>query len=80
MRNQRQGFHKLVLQVVKNQIRANDPPETKETLERLLASGYSRKEAMKVIGAALTEEILYMMKKQKMYDRERLKAKFEKLR
>src|SRR6266567_3979216 len=35
-----------ILEVVENQIRASDPPETRQTFERLLAAGYSRKEAV----------------------------------
>lgn len=30
------------LEVVDNQLRANDPPETRQTLDRLIAEGISR--------------------------------------
>ena len=31
---------KVILEVVENQIRENDPPETRRTIERLVAEGY----------------------------------------
>jgi hypothetical protein len=43
-------LQQAILEVVENQLRANDPPETRQTLDRLLASGYSRKDAIKLIG------------------------------
>jgi hypothetical protein len=43
--------------IVENQIRNSNPPETRQTLERLLAAGYSRKQAIEMIGSALVEEI-----------------------
>lgn len=38
---------KIILQVVFNQLRSNQPPETKETLERLIAEGHSKEKAKK---------------------------------
>jgi hypothetical protein len=37
-----------MLQVVENQIKADKPPETKVTVERLLASGIQRTEAIRL--------------------------------
>lgn len=36
---------KNILEVVDNQLKANDPPCTKETYEKLMAAGYSKSEA-----------------------------------
>ncbi len=36
---------KLLIEVVENQLRDNDPPITRETLQRLLAAGYSKSQA-----------------------------------
>jgi hypothetical protein len=44
--------------VVENQIRENNPPETRRTLDRLLEEGYSKDDAMKLIGRAVAAEIL----------------------
>jgi len=42
-------LQKAILEVVENQIRENNPPETKKTLDRLLKAGYSKDDAMKSI-------------------------------
>jgi len=65
--------------VVENQIRAGDPPETRQTFERLLAAGYSRKQAMEMIGSALVEEIWGVLHEQKVFDRGRFRGLLEKL-
>jgi hypothetical protein len=69
----------LILEVVENQIRASDPPETRQTFERLLAAGYSRKQAMEMIGSALVEEIWGMLHERKPFDRARFSALLEQL-
>jgi hypothetical protein len=43
-----------ILQVVDNQLRANDPPEIKQTLDRLISEGYSKKKAKELIGCVRT--------------------------
>ena len=47
-------LQKAILEVVENQIRENDPPETKKTLDRLLKKGYSKDDAMKSIVSHFT--------------------------
>lgn len=54
-----------------NQIRGNDPPETRETLERLLRDGYSRQDARLLIGQAVAVEIYAISKEKKPFNRER---------
>ncbi len=68
-----------ILEVVENQIREDDPPETRQTLERLLAAGYSRKQAIEMIGSALVEEIWAIMHENKPFDRARFTALLEQL-
>ena len=70
----------LILEVVENQLRENDPPEAQQTFERLLAAGYSRQEAMEMIGSALEEEIRAVLQENKPYNAVRYKAALEKLR
>ena len=55
---------KVILQVVSNQLRANDPPETKLTLNRLISEGYSRQEAREFIGAVVSAHLYEMLKEQ----------------
>ena len=64
----------LILEVVEGQVRDNDPPETRQTLERLLAAGYPRKQAVERIGSALVEEIWAMLHERKPFDRARFAA------
>lgn len=45
------------LEVVDNQLKANDPPETKQTLERLIAQGISRADARIYIAQAVCVEV-----------------------
>ncbi len=67
----------LILEVVEDQIRASDPPETQQTFERLLAAGYSRKQAVEMIGSALVEEIWGMLHDNKPFDRGRFAGLLE---
>ncbi len=54
-----------------NKLRDNDPPETKETLERLMAEGYSAKKAKEMIAQAVAVESYIIMKTQTPFNRER---------
>lgn len=51
-----------ILEVVENQLDANDPPKIRETLNRLMAEGIERDEALKYIACALSVEIFGAMK------------------
>ncbi len=68
-----------VLQTVENQIKNNNPPETKETLKRLMKMGDSRQEAIRKIAVVMVEEIYDMMKNSEVFNQERFVNKLEKL-
>src|SRR2546422_2047152 len=68
-----------ILEVVENQLRDNNPPETRQTLERLLAAGYSRRQAVEMIGSAVVEEIWNVLHEGKAFDPVRFRALLEKL-
>ena len=57
------------LQVVDNQLRQREPPETKATYDRLLAAGHSDAEARRLIAAVLSSEMFTMMKDKRSYSR-----------
>ena len=59
------------LEVVDNQLRDNNPPETKETLDRLKAEGYSVKDAKLLIAQAVAVEAYMIMKTNAPYNQER---------
>jgi hypothetical protein len=57
-----------LIEVVENQLRANDPPVVAVTLARLLAAGHGRDEAVALIGAALMIELNDMLRSGRVYD------------
>jgi len=69
----------MLLEVVDNQLRANDPPETRSTLNRLIVEGYSEKEAKEFIACAVTSELFQIMKSNEKSDIQRYVASLDKL-
>lgn len=70
------------MEVVVNQLETGDPPETKATLDRLMADGNSRGEAMQLIAAVARKEMQEMMSEGRAFDNVRyakLLAKLPKL-
>lgn len=61
----------LILQVVDNQIRDNNPPITKATLKRLMKEGYSMKKAKERIGYVVVCHIYDILKNDESFDEER---------
>lgn len=59
------------LEVVDNQLRDNNPPETKETFERLLAEGHSAEDAKLLIAQVVCLETYYILKHEEDINRER---------
>ena len=56
------------MEVVENQIRDGDPPETRETLERLKSEGVSEEDARLYIGHAVCVEVWDIMKNKKEFN------------
>jgi hypothetical protein len=50
-------LHAALMEMVNRQIAEGDPPETRETFERLLAAGYSPEHARRMIGLLLAREM-----------------------
>ena len=46
-----------ILEVLENQLRDNEPPETRATLTRLTAEGHSELQAKKMIGCVVLVEM-----------------------
>lgn len=55
-------LQKLIFEVVENQIRDNNPPETKATWDRLKAAGYTNLQIKKKIGGVIAEHLYNIMK------------------
>ena len=60
-----------IIEVVENQLSDNNPPETQQTLDRLMASGESRENAIQHIASALVIEIFGAIKHKEPYNDER---------
>ena len=69
----------LVLEVVENQLRDNDPQETKETFDRLVAKGYSEQKAKEMIGNVIAEETWEVFNQQRVFDKEKFVKNLAKL-
>ena len=65
---------KMILEVVDNQLKENNPPCTKDAYEKLLDAGYSKSEAKDKIGAVALTEIYDILKVGKSFD----EAKYQK--
>jgi len=59
------------MEVVENQIASNDPPETRQTLDRLMSEGMSEEEAKMYIGQAVCLEAWDIMKNKREFNLER---------
>jgi hypothetical protein len=66
--NQKVQTH--ILEVVDNQLRDRQPPETKQAYQRLRAQGYSDQQARELIGCVVSSEIFEVLKQRKHYDQQ----------
>ena len=55
-------LRRALMEVVENQLQAGEPPETSETLARLVAEGHPRVEAMELIACIVCSEIFDVLK------------------
>lgn len=68
-----------ILEVVNNQLESLDPPETKQTYDRLVANGISDQEARRLIGCVVSSEIFDVLKQQQPFDQTRFVKALNKL-
>ena len=72
----------VIMEVVDNQLRDGTPPETRQALDRLLATGYPKEEARRLIACAVTavtSEIFDVLKNRQPYDEARYLAALHRL-
>ena len=60
-----------IVEAIENQLRVNDPPETKRTLERLMSMGETRENAIRHLACALSVEIYEAIQNHSPYNEER---------
>ena len=68
-----------IFEIIKNQIASNKPPETKQTLKRLINLGYSDLDARRLIGQCLAVELFDVLKHKKPYNNDRYVSHLKKL-
>ena len=68
-----------ILEVVDNQLAANDPPKVKETFARLISLGISKQESKKYIACALSVEIFGAIKNDEEYNPKRYEQNLDNL-
>lgn len=57
-----------IIRAVETQVRDGEPPETGQTLERLMREGYSREDAIYLIGSVLAKETFAIINEGREYD------------
>ncbi|MDD2550477.1 MAG: hypothetical protein PHD00_10340 [Bacteroidales bacterium] len=60
-----------IFEIIDNQLRDNNPPETKTTFDRLLEQGFNELHIKQMIGQCLALELFDIMKHGKSYDNAR---------
>ncbi|MFQ5915993.1 MAG: hypothetical protein ACE5JS_22695 [Nitrospinota bacterium] len=72
-------LNRLILDIVERQIRGNDPPETRQTFNRLRKEGYSEQEAKNLIGTVVVCEMYDTLKEERPFDQARFASALENL-
>jgi len=60
------------MEIIDNQLRDNTPPETRFTLDRLLAAGHSLEDARRLIGCVVSTEIYSVLTRRRTFDELRM--------
>ena len=68
-----------MLDTVLNQIDSNDPPEARNTYDRLIEGGASNSQALQLMAGALRVEMNRMLSEATPFDNERYSAALKKL-
>jgi hypothetical protein len=61
-------LHRALLEIVHNQLRDDNPPETRVTLERLIAGGRTREQAVERIADVVEAEVVAVLRSGRPYD------------
>lgn len=60
-----------IFEIVENQIKNNDPPETNLTFNRLIKGGYNKSDTKKLIAQCIAIEIFDVIKYGNTFDKKR---------
>ena len=70
---------KQIFEIIKNQIKSNTPPETKQTFDRLKGLGYSDLDANKLIAQCVAVELYKTLKHKEPFNKLRYISNLKKL-
>ncbi len=68
-----------IFEIVKNQLKDNNPPEVKITYDRLIKEGFNEFQTMKLIGQCISIELFEIIKFGKTYNNQRYIKNLNKL-
>lgn len=68
-----------ILEIVNKQLKAGDPPETRQTFNRLIGEGISEADAKIYIGQAVAVEIFNVMKHNESFNLDRYRKNLSRL-
>jgi len=68
-----------IIEVVENQLRSNDPPQTRQTFERLIAAGHTEQEAKRLIACVVSAEIFDVLNRNEPFNLDRFVKALDKL-
>ena len=68
-----------IFKIIENQMRINNPPETKMTYNRLLKLGYNKFQVKQLIGQCVAVEIFDVLKHQQQFNETRYINNLKKL-
>jgi hypothetical protein len=68
-----------IFEIIKNQLKDNNPPETKITLDRLRNRGFDDSQARQMIGQCISVELFQIMKTSEPYNNVRYIKNLKKL-
>ena len=60
-----------IFDIIKNQLKTNNPPETRITYDRLKKQGYDDLQTRQLIGQCISVELFQILKHGKPFDNER---------
>jgi hypothetical protein len=68
-----------IFEIIKNQMKSNNPPETRQNFDRLIGMGFSDLDAKKLIGQCVAVEIFHVLKHKEPFDEKRYVSNLNKL-
>ena len=73
------ALNAALLEIVDNQLADGNPPETRQTFDRLLREGHTPEEARRLIASVVVSEIFEVMQRREPYDEARFVAALARL-